>query len=97
MTRSNTSSTGTTALIVLIIVFTFPLWIGILGGLFGVVMGLLGALIGVVAGVFGAIIGGVASMIGGVFHWGWQSAFFWNVLLAILLAVAIVKLAKTKK
>lgn len=92
-----TRSTGTTVLIVLIIVFTFPLWIGILGGLFGAVMGLFGALIGVIAGVFGAVIGGVASVIGGLFHWGWPNFITWNVLLAVVLAFAIVQLAKSRK
>jgi MFS family permease len=97
MTRTNTHSTGTTVLIILIIVFTFPLWIGILGGLFGLAMGLFGAVIGIIAGVFGAIIGGIAALFGGLFHWGWHSHFVWNALLATLLVVAIVKLAKSGK
>lgn len=97
MTRSNTNSSGTTVLVVLLIIFTFPIWIGILGGLFGIVIGICGAVIGVIAGVFGAIVGGVASLFGGLFHWGWSDHnFFWNVLLATILAFAIVQLAKSR-
>lgn len=93
MTRSNTRSGTSTILIVLLIIFTFPIWIGLAGGLFGLVMGLIGAAIGIVAGVFGAFVGGIGSAFGGMF--GWHGSFGCNTLLAIALVFAIVMLAKS--
>ena len=51
------SRSSSTLLIVLLMIFTFPLWIGILGGLFGLVAGLFGAIVGLIAGLFGATFG----------------------------------------
>lgn len=57
------------ALIILIIV-TFPLWIGVVAGLFGALMGVFGALIGVICALFGSsfglVFGGIGIMIGGI-------------------------------
>lgn len=44
-------------LIIVLLVFTFPIWIGLVAGLFGVIVGLLGGLFGIVVGVGGAAIG----------------------------------------
>lgn len=93
MTRSNTRSGTSTLLIVLLIIFTFPIWIGLAGGLFGLVAGLFGAAIGIIAGVFGAIIGGIAGAFGGMF--GWHGSFGCNAILAVMLVFAIVMLAKS--
>ena len=49
---------------IVILVLTCPIWIGLLGGLVGLVFGLLGAVIGVGAGGIGAIVAGVASGVG---------------------------------
>ena len=58
------------ALIIIILILTFPLWIGIVGGLFGALMGLIGALIGVICALmgsgFGLVFGGFGTMIGGI-------------------------------
>lgn len=104
MTRSNTHS-GSTILIVLLIVFTLPIWIGIAGGLFGLVMGLFGAAIGIIAGVFGAVIGAIAGVIGGVFglfSWDWSPVFHffgfhYNFLLVICLVIAIVMVSRSRR
>ena len=57
-------------LIVILLVVSFPVWIGLVAGLFGAVIGLLGGLFGVlvalVASAFGLIIGGVAVSVLGV-------------------------------
>lgn len=94
--RSSSSST-TTVLIALLIVFTFPFWIGLIGALFGIVVGIFGAVIGVIAGVFGAIIGAIGGVFGGIFHWGWGwphhgwTPGFWSAkLFAIALTMLIV-------
>jgi hypothetical protein len=97
MTRSNTNS-GTTILIVLIIVLTFPIWIGIAGGLFGLVAGLFGAAIGIIAAVFGAVIGIFGAVINGLFGGWWPNSHIGlNIFLAICLVLAIVMLSKARR
>ena len=63
-------SMSTKILIVIIVVLTFPLWIGIVAGAFGLIVGLLGAAFGIVVGftgaAFGLIVGGGACIIGGI-------------------------------
>lgn len=97
MTRSNTNS-GTTILIILIVVFTFPIWVGIAGGLFGLIAGLFGAAVGIIVAVFGAIIGVFAAVISGLFGGWWPDSHIGlNVFLAICLVLAIVMLSKVRK
>lgn len=78
-------------------VITFPIGIGIIGGLFGLIAGLFGAAIGIVAGVFGAVFG----MLGGVFGWAFNGhePFFWNdkIVIAILLVVGILLISKKSR
>jgi hypothetical protein len=97
MTRSTTSS-GTTILIILLIVFTFPIWIGIAGGLFGLIAGLFGAAIGIIAAVFGTVFGVFGAVVGGIFGNWWPGSHFGiNVFLAVCLVLAIVGLSKARK
>lgn len=49
----------TIVLIVIIAAVTFPVWAGLLGGLFGLVMAFFGIMIGIVATLFGLTIGGL--------------------------------------
>lgn len=56
-------NSGTLAVIIIVAILTFPIWITVLGTAFGILMGLFGAAIGLVTG-FGA--GGIGCMIGGV-------------------------------
>ena len=49
------------------LVFTSPLWIGILGGLFGALMGLLGGILGIFIGGISAIAGGAIALIFSLF------------------------------
>lgn len=89
--RSSTS----TVLIVLLIVFTFPVWIGIAGGLFGIIAGIFGAVVGIFAGIFGAIFG----LIGGVFGWmfDWHPFTGWfNTPIFVIAAVVIVTVLITR-
>ena len=51
---------------IIILVLTFPIWIGLLGGLMGVVFGILGALIAFVASGFGLMVGGFVAFWGSV-------------------------------
>lgn len=51
-------------LIVIVAILTFPIWIGVVAGLFGGIVGLIGGLFGLVIGLigaaFGLVIGGIA-------------------------------------
>ncbi len=95
MTRSNPS-----ILIVLLIIFTFPIWIGIAGGLFGLIVGLFGACIGIIAGVFGVIFGAIGSVFG-IFDWFsfphiHIGGFRFFLIVAILFAIVMLSRSKKK-
>jgi len=88
-----------TILIFFILLFTFPLWIGLGAGLFGLVVGLFGAAIGIVAGIFGAIIGLIAlpfKLIFGWGHGGWFPHFHFNGFLIVIVIVLTVLLLRKK-
>ncbi len=87
MTRSNS-----TLLIVLLMIFTFPIWIGIFGGLFGLAAGLFGVCIGIIAGIFGAIFGSI----GYIFDWSFPH-FPISGAFVIALIFLIVLISKSKK
>jgi len=88
--RNSTSS----VLIIVLIVLTFPIWIGIIGGIFGIMVGLFGAVFGIVGGIFGAVFGGLSSLFGSLFGWGfWSFGFLGCNFLTILFLVLVVALA----
>jgi hypothetical protein len=96
MQKTKSASSGTNAiLIAIIVIITFPLWIGILGGIFGLVIGGIGGLIGLIAGVFGIVIGTIGGVIGSIFSWGYWDLGFWNgnffifFFVVLLIALAI--------
>ena len=55
------------AVVIILLVLTFPIWIGIAGGLFGLIIGLIAGFFGLIAGLFGAIIGAIGALIGAIF------------------------------
>ena len=62
--RQNTGWTGgQIALIIVLLVLSFPIWIGLVAALFGILIGLFGALIGIIA-AFGAC--AVAALVTGI-------------------------------
>ena len=69
--KSEGMNSSTKILLIILLVFTFPIWIGVVAGLFGAVVGIIGGLFGIVVGllatVFGLVVGGIGCMIGGVF------------------------------
>jgi hypothetical protein len=104
-----TKSTST-ILLVFILLFTFPIWIGIVGGMFGLVMGLFGALMGIFAGFFGVlggVLGAIFGAIGEVFSWmfggsyfdcdAFPSIHFPRPMTVILVAVVIILIFKSRK
>jgi hypothetical protein len=88
MQRSSSTST-----VLIILLFTFPLWIGLGAGLFGLIAGLFAGLVGLIVGLIGAVIGVVAAIFKALFGWGgyhdWHfngpdlNAFTWFTLLII--------------
>jgi len=82
MSRSNST------LLIVLLIFTFPIWIGIFGGLFGLVAGVFGAVIGIIAGIFGAIIG--------VFSWS-LPGFPFSCFTIIALIFFVVLISKSRK
>lgn len=91
-------------LVAVLLIVTFPIWIGIAGGLFGLIIGLIGGAIGIVAGVFGAIFGVIGALIGGIFEmifgWGdWDGPHFhFNTFgfAVVLIIVALIVRARQK-
>lgn len=102
MQTRSTSSSGTTVLVIIIALLTFPLWIGILGGIFGLFAGLIGAAFGIVAGVFGAVFGALAGALGWIFDWhspwnfhfGWWSMKFFMVVAIVALVIHLSRARK---
>ncbi len=92
-------SSTSTLLIVLLIVFTFPLWLGIAGGIFGLIAGLFGAVFGIIAAVFGAVIGAIGGIFGWIFDWDWPFSHFyhWNIFTIIAIAAVIVLISRSRK
>jgi hypothetical protein len=72
---ARSSSTGSTVLVVLILVLTFPLWLALGGIAIGVVAGLFGAMIGIVAALFGGVVALIALPFKILFGWGDGSCF----------------------
>jgi hypothetical protein len=98
------TSSASTILLVIFLIITFPIWIGLAGGLFGLVFGLFGAAIGVMAGIFGAIIGLIGSIIGAVFGvfnwWSWPFSFHvpsFNLWAAVAIVLFVVLLTRSKR
>ncbi|MBX2942517.1 MAG: hypothetical protein KF860_09245 [Cyclobacteriaceae bacterium] len=65
---------GSTLILALIVLFTFPVWIGMIAGGFGLIIGIIGAIVGGVFGLIGAVFGAIGGIFGavfnGVFGWG---------------------------
>jgi hypothetical protein len=100
---STRSSSGSTLLIVIILVLTFPVWIAIGGALIGVVAGLFGAMIGIVAALFAGVVALIAlpfKILFGWGDWGWHGPeFFGNgyVWFAALIVAALIISKRNKK
>jgi hypothetical protein len=92
-------SSGSTVLIVLLLIFAFPIWIGLAGGLFGLVVGIFGAVIGIIAGVFGAIFGAIGGIFGWLFDWSWpfNGFFHWNIFSILIIALIVVLISRSRR
>lgn len=90
-----------TVLLIFILLITFPIWIGIAGGLLGVIGGVFGAVFGVFAAIFGAIGGVFSAIFGTLFGWGHYGWPHWHfngyALLAFIIVVALILSKRGKK
>ncbi|CAN5579213.1 hypothetical protein BH10BAC4_BH10BAC4_18570 [soil metagenome] len=94
---STRSDSGSSVLLALVLICTFPLWFGIGAGIVGIIIGLMGAVIGIVAGFFGVVIGLICLPFKILFGWGdWHHNFFPHfhnngfIFLAILIIAALI-------
>lgn len=104
---STKSSSGSTLLIVIILVFTFPLWLALGGALIGVIAGIFGAMIGLVAALFAGAFALIALPFKLLFGWGdwlgsWPgifSGFHGNgyVWLAMVIIAALIISRRSRK
>jgi hypothetical protein len=97
---SKGSSTSKTLLIVLLVLITFPFWIGALGIVFGVIGGVFGAIFGVFGSVFGALASLIAlpfKFIFGWHDWNWGPHFHFNGFLVFSLIILLALIIRRKQ
>ena len=96
--QSKSSNSTTTVLLALLLIFTFPIWIGIAGGIFGIIAGVFGAVIGIFAGVFGAIFGIIGGLFGWIFDWHPFTPFsHWPIFTILAIALVVVLISRSRK
>lgn len=80
---------GLLAVIIIVAILTFPIWIAVLGTAFGLLMGLFGASVGLIAG-FG--VGGIFCILGGIvlFGIGIAEMFTIPVIGAVFVAAGLI-------
>jgi hypothetical protein len=83
-------NSNSTLFLVLILFFTFPIWIGVVGTIFGIFMGVGGAIIGVFAGVFGALLGAIGGTVGWIFDWNVHDPFSFFASLKLIAITMII-------
>jgi hypothetical protein len=93
--RSSTSA----VLIVLLIVFTFPIWIGIAAGLFGIVAGVFGAVFGIIGAIFGGIFGAIGGIFGWLFNWDspFGGFFHWNIFTVLFVVLIVLLISRSRR
>jgi hypothetical protein len=101
-TCENMRSSTSTVLLVIVLLLTFPVWIGIAGAIFGVAVGVVGGIFGAIAGVFGAIFGLIGGLFGWIFDWSEQGIhfpFFFPTKIFVLafLVLLILLISRSKK
>jgi hypothetical protein len=103
------SKTLATIMVVFVCVMLFPIFIGIIGGIFGVIGGVVGGLFGFIGWIFGAIFGAIGALFGAFFglfgwmfgdHWHWPGGWFHRdffTVLALVLFIVLISRARTPR
>jgi hypothetical protein len=94
------NSSASTLLIVLLVILTFPFWIGIAGGLLGLVVGVFGGIVGALGSIIGALGSGLGHFFGGLFSWthiGFPFVSIPKGLLIAVLILVVVLISKSRK
>lgn len=80
-----------TILVILVLLFVFPVCIGVGAAIFGIFAGLTGAIFGIIGGLFGAIFGIIGGIFDCLFNW------HWNVFTVGLLVLVVVLISRSRK
>lgn len=100
------SKTLTTLVIVLMCILFFPIAIGIVGGIFGLIGTILGGFFGLIGGLIGGIFGIIGGMFGAIFgffgwlfdwSWHWPGAFFHSDAATILVIIVVILLVSRSR
>jgi hypothetical protein len=100
--------TGSHTLLIILLILTFPIWIGLLGGIFGLAAGFFGLVIGLFAGAVGLLAGLIGGIVGGIaefFSWiigddYWKPHYpfvFFNPAALFFIALLIAVIWKARK
>jgi hypothetical protein len=94
-TRSNSTST---LLVIVLLIFTFPIWFSVGAALFGVIAGMLGAAVGIAGALVGLLAAAVALPFEVIFGWDnyHHISFDWNPSVWLALLVIAVFLVRRK-
>jgi hypothetical protein len=89
---SRSGASGSSVLLIIIAIFTFPIWFAIGAAFFGIIAGLFGAAIGIVGAIFGILVAAISLPFKLIFGWGdWGFGFHWSPLTwFVLLIIAII-------
>lgn len=84
-----------TVLILIILLITFPFWVSLAGGLFG----LIGGLFGLIFGIIGAMFGALGSVFDALFGWHGYPRLHFNgfAVLAFIIIIALVAGRRNRK
>jgi len=104
------SKAFTTIVIVLVCIFMFPIVLGLIGGVFGILGSIIGGLFGLFGGLLGAVFGAIGAVFGAIFgfldwlivdrffDWDWPGYLFRpSGFTVFLLIIAIVLLARSRR
>jgi hypothetical protein len=106
---ARSANSSSSVLLLIILVFTFPLWFGLGAAFFGVIIGLCAAAFGLIAGLFAIAIAIVAFPFKLLFGWGdggwenWGLNFHigphvnWFMVVAIIIVISIAIRSQDRK
>jgi hypothetical protein len=96
MSTKSTTKSSSALLIVLLVLITFPFWIGLFAAVVGTVGGVFGAVFGVIGGLLGAFFGIITWPIKALFgHGDWFPHI--NGYTIVVIAIVVYLISKSRK